>query len=126
LREASQRPEVLRRDPGAAIDALGAAGVLPPQGARELRQALMLLHHLRQLLALLFEGVPEPAALAGPAGATLARCAGAVDFPRLEADMTAACTRVRAWYERLVGRPARAAARRAAQPGDNPTREMAR
>jgi len=41
-------------------------------------------------------------ALAGPAGATLTRCAGAVDFVRLDADMVAACARVRAWYERLI------------------------
>jgi glutathione S-transferase len=51
--------------------------------------------------------VPDAKALAGPAGATLARCAGAVDFPRLDADMVAACARVRAWYERLIARPAR-------------------
>src|SRR5437763_633844 len=37
----------------------------------------------------------------------LARCAGAVDFARLDADMVAACARVRAWYERLIARPAR-------------------
>ena len=45
----------------------------------------MLLRHLRALLALLFDGVPDAAMLAGPAGATLARCAGAIDFARLEA-----------------------------------------
>lgn len=126
LRESGRVTGMSRRDPGAAIAALGAAGLLPPQAARELGEALALLRHLRQLLAVLFDGVPDPAALSGPAGATLARCAGAVDFPRLEADMTAACARVRAWYERLVARPARAAARRSAQSGDNATREMAR
>jgi [glutamine synthetase] adenylyltransferase / [glutamine synthetase]-adenylyl-L-tyrosine phosphorylase len=115
LREAARRPEVLRRDPAAAIATLEAAGALAPQGARELGEALALLRHLRALLALLFEGVPDPAMLAGPAGATLARCAGAVDFAHLEADMTAACGRVRACYERLIARPAR----RIAQSGGN-------
>jgi glutathione S-transferase len=64
----------------------------------------------------LFDGVPDTAALAGPAAATLARCAGAIDFARLDADMSAACARVRAWYDRLIARPARssAAARRKA------------
>ena len=70
LREAAEQPELLHGDPAAAIAALGEAGVLPPQGARELRDALMLLRHLRALLALLFDGVPDAAMLAGPAGAT--------------------------------------------------------
>jgi len=121
LREAARRPEVLRGDPAAAIAALEAAGALPPQAARELGEALALLRHLRALLALLFEGVPDPAMLAGPAGATLARCAGAIDFAHLEADMTAACGRVRACYERLIARPAR----RTSQSGDNATGEKA-
>ena len=81
---------------------------------------------MARLLALLFEELPSEAALAGPAGTTLARCAGAVDFPRLEADMTAACTRVRAWYDRLVSAPAHQVAPGAAQSRDNPTRETAR
>jgi glutamate-ammonia-ligase adenylyltransferase len=139
LREAAQRPEVLHRDPAKAIVALGEAGILPPQGARELGEALSLLRHLRALLALLFEGVPDAAMLAGPAGATptgatpagatpigatpigatpigatLARCAGAIDFARLEADMLAACARVRFRYERLIEGPARALAERGA------------
>jgi [glutamine synthetase] adenylyltransferase / [glutamine synthetase]-adenylyl-L-tyrosine phosphorylase len=116
LREAARSPTVLRRETGAALRALGAAGILPPQGVRELNDALVLLRHLRALLALLFDGVPDTAALAGPAAATLARCAGAIDFARLDADMSAACARVRAWYDRLIARPARssAAARRKA------------
>ncbi|HEY8872935.1 MAG TPA: glutamine-synthetase adenylyltransferase, partial [Stellaceae bacterium] len=107
LREAERTPEVLRRETGAALQALGTAGILPPQGVRELGDALALLRHVRALLALLFEGVPDPAALSGPAGATLARCAGAIDFARLDADISAACARVRAWYDRLIARPAR-------------------
>jgi len=119
LREAARTPEVLRRETGAALRALGAAGILPPQGGRELGEALALMRHVRALLALLFEDVPDRAALSGPAGATLARCAGAIDFARLDADMSAACARVRAWYDRLIARPARpgrmVAARRVAQ-----------
>jgi glutamate-ammonia-ligase adenylyltransferase len=122
LREAARAPEVLRRETGAALAALGAAGILPPQAVQGLSEALALLRHLRALLALLFEGVPDPAALTGPAGATLARCAGAVDFVRLDADMVAACARVRAWYERLIARPAR----RGAQPRQHTTGETAR
>jgi glutamate-ammonia-ligase adenylyltransferase len=109
LREATAKPEVLRRDTGAAIAALGDANILPPQAAQALGDALALLRNARALLTLLFEGPPQPDALAGPSGATLARCAGAIDFARLDADITAACTAVAQWYERLVAEPARAA-----------------
>ena len=112
----------MRRETGAALDALGEAGVLPPQALRELTEAFALLRHLRGLLALLFDHVPEPRELAGPAGATLARCAGAVDFPRLDADMTAACAHVRLWYDRLIERQGR----RAAQSLENEEGETAR
>jgi glutamate-ammonia-ligase adenylyltransferase len=122
LREAALAPRVLQREAGAALAALEDAGALPPRAVHELTDALNLLRHLRSLLALLFDGPPEPDALAGPEGATLARCAGAVDFGRLDADMTAACARVRFWYEKLVTRPAR----RAAQSLENTEGEMAR
>jgi glutamate-ammonia-ligase adenylyltransferase len=125
LREAAQTPEVLRRDSGAVLAALGEADALPPQAIHELTEALALLRHLRALLALLSDGVPGAEALAGPAGATLARCAGAVDFDRLDADMSGACARVRAWYDRLIARPARLAARRAAQLPENTKGETA-
>jgi len=125
LREAERSPAVLRREMGAALEALGAAAILPPQGVRELGEALALMRHVRALLALLFEDVPDPAAFSGPAGATLARCAGAIDFARLDADMSAACARVRAWYDRLIARPARpgrmVAARRMAQSREDAT-----
>jgi glutamate-ammonia-ligase adenylyltransferase len=118
LREAAAAPTVLRRDTAAAIAALGDASVLPPQAVQALGDALALLRNARALLTLLFEGPPEPEALAGPAGATLARCAGAIDFTRLDTDITAACAGVARWYERLIGQPARAAQAHLANQGD--------
>jgi glutamate-ammonia-ligase adenylyltransferase len=115
LREAARTPQVLRRDIGAAIVALGDARVLPPQAVQTLDDALNLLRAVRIFLTLLFDGVPAAEALAGPAGATLARCVGAVDFPRLDADISAACAGVIAWYERLVAAPAQQAIQSAAQ-----------
>jgi glutamate-ammonia-ligase adenylyltransferase len=106
LREAPTNPAVLRRDTGAAIEALGAVGVLPPQAIHALGDALTLLRGVRALLTLLFDGTPEPEALTGPLGATLARCAGAIDFPRLDADITAACAAVGECYARLIVGPA--------------------
>jgi hypothetical protein len=96
----------LRRDTGAAIAALGTAGALPPRAVHALGDALALLRNVRALLTLLFDGTPEPEALTGPLGATLARCAGAIDFPRLDADITAACAAVGEWYARLIAGPA--------------------
>ncbi len=43
LREAARAPQVLRRDAATALAALGSAGALPPQGVRELSEALALL-----------------------------------------------------------------------------------
>jgi [glutamine synthetase] adenylyltransferase / [glutamine synthetase]-adenylyl-L-tyrosine phosphorylase len=109
LREAARRPVVLRRDIGTALDQLGEAGVLEPQAVQVLDGALRLLRAARIFLTLLFDGTPDQEKLAGPAGATLARCTGAVDFARLDADMTAACTAVREWYDRLITESAKSA-----------------
>ena len=111
LREAARNPAVLRRDIGGALTALGDAGILEPQAAQALGEALRLLRAVRMFLTVLFDGTPDAdaEALAGPLGATLARCTGAVDFPRLDADINAACAESLAWYDRLIDEPARRA-----------------
>jgi glutamate-ammonia-ligase adenylyltransferase len=111
LREAARLPQVLCRDIGGAVAALGKAGVLAPSDAQTLGEAVTLLRAARVFLTLLFDGVPDTDTLAGPPGATLARCAGAVDFARLDADISAACAGVLACYDRLVAEPARQALR---------------
>ena len=111
LREAPRAPRVLHRDIAGAIAALGKAGVLEPQATRTLGDAAALLRAVRVFLTLLFDGTPDEAALKGPAGVTLARCAGAVDFARLDADITTACEAVRECYDRLIAEPARLAGR---------------
>ena len=73
--------------------ALGAAGVAAAARCRELSEALALLRHRAGAAGVACStDRPEPAALS-PARPlrTLARCAGAVDFARLDADITAAC-----------------------------------
>jgi glutamate-ammonia-ligase adenylyltransferase len=109
LREAATKPTVLRRDIGGAIAALDKAGALEPQAVQTLRDAHTLLRAVRVFLALLFDGLPEPETLAGSAGAALARCTGAVDFARLDADISAACAGVLACYDQLIAEPARLA-----------------
>jgi glutamate-ammonia-ligase adenylyltransferase len=121
LREAARAPQVLQRETGAALAALGEAGALPARAIHELGETLTLLRHVRALLAVFFASVPQPAELEGAVGASLARCAGAIDLPRLDAELSAACVRVRFWYDGLIARPARSAATI-----ENPTGEQAR
>ena len=106
LREAHRVPQVLQRDSGRSLAALAAIGALPPRAVQELGTSLNLLHHVPASLALLFAGIPAPEELAGPTGASLARCAGAVDFAHLDADISSACARISFWYDRIVARPA--------------------
>jgi hypothetical protein len=68
-----------------------------------------LLRNVQAVLTLLIDGSPTVAHLTEADAATLARCAGAVDFGRLDADVTDATARVRSWYDRLVEQPARRA-----------------
>ncbi|HZK90225.1 MAG TPA: bifunctional [glutamine synthetase] adenylyltransferase/[glutamine synthetase]-adenylyl-L-tyrosine phosphorylase [Stellaceae bacterium] len=126
LREAAGRPQVLRRDIGGAIAALGEAGILEPRAVQELGGALDLLRAVRVFLTLLFDGVPDADTLAGPAGATLARSTGAVDVVRLDTDITAACAAVSLWYDRLVAEPARKAVSSEAQHPEGQEGGMAR
>ena len=115
LREAASSPQLLCRSTEQALRALGAAGVLPPQAQQELLDALALLRQVHALLTLLRGGLSEEEALSEVDAATLARCAGGVDFARLDADITAAAGRVRGWYRRLIEKPARRAARQIAE-----------
>jgi glutamate-ammonia-ligase adenylyltransferase len=114
LRGATASPQILHCGTGQALRALGAAHILDPEAQRELLEALALLRHVQAVLTLLRDGPSATDTLSEADTATLARCAGAVDFARLDADITAAAARVRGWYERLVGEPARRAAQAAA------------
>jgi glutamate-ammonia-ligase adenylyltransferase len=120
LREAPQNPRMLHRDLAGALVALAEAGVIEPRAHQALGDGLALLRAVRVFLTLLFDGLPDASALAGPGGATLARCAGAVDFSRLKADVASACTAIAFWYDRLVAEPAKKALHSApAQPSDS-------
>jgi glutamate-ammonia-ligase adenylyltransferase len=117
LRSAAQNPSVLHHDIAAAIAALGAATILPPPAAQALGEAHRLLRAVRVFLTLLFDEVPDPEVLAGSAGETLARSVGAVDFRRLDAEISAACEKVVACYDQLIAEPAGKAVQSQAQPG---------
>jgi len=120
LREAASSLQLTCRGTEQALRALGEAGVLPRQAEHELLDALALLRHVQAVLTLLSGGLPEDEAFSEPDADTLARCAGAVDFAGLDADITAAVGRVRGWYRRLIEEPARRAAQLTAEPtGDS-------
>ncbi len=106
LREASAAPQVLHRATVDALQALGLEGALPPAAERELSAAAALLRHVQALLTLIGENAARDDAFPEPDAATLARCAGAVDFAQLDADITAATAHVRRWYEHLIDEPA--------------------
>jgi glutamate-ammonia-ligase adenylyltransferase len=115
LREAASTGAVLRRGTLDALRALDEAGVLPHPVAGELAAAATLLRRVLALLTLLGDPRHDDNALDEADAATLARCAGAVDFARLDADISAAVHRVRHHYDELVAEPARLAAQRMAQ-----------
>jgi glutamate-ammonia-ligase adenylyltransferase len=111
LRHAASSPQLLRRATAEAIAALGEAGLLPAQAQHELGEAAALFRNVQAVLILLADRLPSTAILAEPDAAALAACVGAVDFARLDADITAAAARVSNWYDRLIEQPARQAAR---------------
>jgi [glutamine synthetase] adenylyltransferase / [glutamine synthetase]-adenylyl-L-tyrosine phosphorylase len=115
LREAAAAPQLSRRGTAEALDALGAAGVLPSAAVHELGEALALLRLVQALLTLFGDRSFAAGALLEADASALARCAGAVDFARLDTDITAAAGRIRGWYERLIEVPARQLAGRAAK-----------
>ena len=115
LREAASSPQLLCCGTEQAVRILAAVGALSPQAQRELLDALALLRHVQALLTLLRDGPADEGAFSEADAATLARCAGAVDFARLDADITAATKRVSGWYRRLIEAPARRAAQQMAE-----------
>jgi glutamate-ammonia-ligase adenylyltransferase len=114
LREAAALPHILHRSTEQALRALGEAGLLAQQAQQELLDALALLRKVQAVLTLLCDGLPEEETFSEADAAALARCADAVDFARLDADITAATKRVRSWYRRLVEEPARRVAQQMA------------
>jgi glutamate-ammonia-ligase adenylyltransferase len=110
LRHAASSPGIICRRTAEAIAALGEAGLLPTRAKRELGEAATLLRNVQAVLTLLADGSPPIAVLAEPDAAALAAGVGAVDFGRLDADISAAAARVSSWYDRLIEQPARQAA----------------
>jgi len=96
---------------------LAEGGALEPAAAADLLETLRLWRNLQGLVKLTVQEPFDEAAAPPALRALLARCADAIDFPRLKADMDAAASHALARYEALVEAPAAAArARLAALP----------
>jgi [glutamine synthetase] adenylyltransferase / [glutamine synthetase]-adenylyl-L-tyrosine phosphorylase len=119
---AAGKPQILRRATIKALQALATAGLLPPTAERELCAAAFLLQNIHALLALIGEGDGRNGALAEADATTLARCAGAIDFAGLVADMTAATANIHRWYQRLIAEPVASAMSEPAEPAGDSTR----
>jgi [glutamine synthetase] adenylyltransferase / [glutamine synthetase]-adenylyl-L-tyrosine phosphorylase len=112
LRRAHDHPDALCQNTGKALDALATLGALDRAVADDLLDALRLWRNVQGLIKLAAEEPFDAAAAPKALRDILAKGAGAIDFDRLKADMSAAAGRVRAHYGALIGRPAMAARRR--------------
>jgi glutamate-ammonia-ligase adenylyltransferase len=107
LRDAAAKPEVLHWNTQLALKALASAGSLTHTQAEILSAALALWRNVQGLLKLTVEEPFDENAASSALKAVLARGAGAIDFPRLKADMDAAATMALGVYRALVEAPAR-------------------
>ncbi len=107
LREAARLPHVIAANTSAALEKLGAGGVLDPKTAEALGDAMRLWRGVQGFLKLTLDGaaLDEEAPPHGLRQA-LAQCAGAVDFEALKTAMMATAARVRAIYAALIETPA--------------------
>ena len=120
LCHAAAQPQILRRATIDALRALGAASVLPHEAEHQLSIDTILLQNVHALLPLIGKNDGRDDSLSEALATTLARCAGAVDFAALVADITAATANVSCWYYRLIADPAvRAMAEAAERAGDS-------
>jgi glutamate-ammonia-ligase adenylyltransferase len=117
LRHAASSPQILCRGTAEAIAALGKARLLPASAQHELGGAATLFRNVQAVLTLIGDGATAAGALVETDAAALAACLGAIDFARLEADISAAAASVRNWYDRLIEHPARQAAQRRGDAG---------
>ena len=113
MREGSVLPS-LNQNTAAALTALADAGALEPAAATDLHGALRLWRNLQGLVKLTAAEPFDETAATPALRALLARCAGAIDFVRLKADMDAAAALAFARYQALVEAPAAAARMRLA------------
>lgn len=107
LVHAADRPDVLSANTGRALERLGAAGILSPDDAQALREALALWRRLQAMIRLTApSGGFNPTSAPDGQRRALARGAGVDAFADLDRPMKIAAERVAGLYETLIAEPA--------------------
>ena len=122
LREAHAHPQVLSQNTFIALSRLGDAGILMPQAARELRNALALWQAVQARIRLnIGTGITAEGGDDAPRSLKVAAdgIAG-LDFPTLVARLHRAAADVRGHFHRLVEEPAASARRLAGAAAERP------
>jgi len=103
LVHAQEHPEILARTTEACLRAAAEAGVLEKGAAETLVPAVNRYHALTQILRLAVDGVFKPDTAPQGVQDLLVRAGDAPDFSRLEAELRATQSEVRAVFERVMG-----------------------
>ena len=102
LRHAHHRPEILTTNTARALDNAIAAGILPAEAGRDLRQAFDLCQTVQGLVRLTLAGDFDPAEAPEGLKRALARAASAIDFADLEATIRARTARAHELFKTLI------------------------
>ena len=102
LRDAAEKPQVLRQNTARALAAVADASALDRRVAAELIAALRLWRNVQGLIKLTVTEPFDEAAATPALKLLLARGAGAVDFAALKSDMEAAASRTLGHYRAIV------------------------
>jgi glutamate-ammonia-ligase adenylyltransferase len=112
LVHAARMPEILDTSTLRVLDKAWRLGLLAAEDAEVLRPAARLYHDLTQILRLALPGPFDPEAAGAGLLALLARAGDVPDFARLDAYMGELQTKVRASFNRILGKSDRARDRR--------------
>jgi len=104
LIQAADHPDILDTSTARALDKAWRLGLLAAADADVLRPAARLYHNLTQILRLCLTGPFDPASAGPELLGLLARAADVPDFATLEAHLGETQARVRASFERILGR----------------------
>src|SRR5205807_9130469 len=104
LVHAAEKPGILDTSTARALDKAARLDLLAPQDADVLRPAVRLYQNLTQILRLCLSGPFDPRSAGPGLLSLLARAADVPDFATLEAHLKETQAKVRASFERIVGK----------------------
>jgi [glutamine synthetase] adenylyltransferase / [glutamine synthetase]-adenylyl-L-tyrosine phosphorylase len=104
LVHAARTPDILDTSTARVLEKAWRLGILQPEDAEVLRPAARLYHDLTQVLRLCLSGPFDPKAAAPGLIGLLARAADVPDFATLDAFIVETQAKVRASFDRILGR----------------------